>query len=112
MRLLDAAIADSGLVPVEVEGWYETAFADPIALKSSAREQHRVALLSPFDSLVWERERTERLFGFTFSSGGLRTQGETRARILHDALARRWAPGRPGGPRARREDARGPQAHA
>jgi uncharacterized protein len=66
-RLLDAAIADSGLVPVRVEGWRETAFADPIALQSLAREEHRVTLLSPFDSLVWERERTERLFGFTLS---------------------------------------------
>jgi len=65
--LLDAAIADSGLVPVNVEGWRETAFADPAALASLAREQHRVTLLSPFDSMVWERERTERLFGFTFS---------------------------------------------
>ena len=66
-RLLDAAIADSGLVRVNVEGWRETAFADPIALASLARERHRITLLSPFDSLVWERERTARLFGFTFS---------------------------------------------
>ncbi len=75
-RLLDAAIADSGLVPVRVEGWSETAFADPIAMASLAREQHRVTLLSPFDSMVWERERTARLFGFTLSLEAYKPRAE------------------------------------
>lgn len=64
--LLDDAIATAGLVPAEVEGWAEPAFADTNALVAARGEAHRTTLLSPFDSLVWERERTERLFGFAF----------------------------------------------
>ncbi|MGW4445065.1 winged helix-turn-helix domain-containing protein [Streptomyces sp. NPDC004682] len=62
---VEAVIADSGLVPVEVEGWSKPAWADPVALATPPRGRHRTTLLSPFDSLIWERARTERLFGFT-----------------------------------------------
>ncbi|ARP70519.1 winged helix-turn-helix domain-containing protein [Streptomyces pluripotens] len=62
---VDAVIADSGLVPVEVEGWGRPAWADPAALAAPLRGRHRTTLLSPFDSLIWERARTERIFGFT-----------------------------------------------
>ncbi|KUN01520.1 cytoplasmic protein [Streptomyces yokosukanensis] len=62
---VDAVIADSGLVPVEVEGWGKPAWADPEALAAPPRGRHRTTLLSPFDSLIWERARTERIFGFT-----------------------------------------------
>ncbi|GAA3866937.1 crosslink repair DNA glycosylase YcaQ family protein [Streptomyces lacrimifluminis] len=62
---VDAVIADSGLVPVTVEGWGKPAWADPAALEAPARGRHRTTLLSPFDSLIWERARTERIFGFT-----------------------------------------------
>ncbi|MCP9961169.1 winged helix DNA-binding domain-containing protein [Streptomyces somaliensis] len=61
----DAVVADSGLVPVRVRGWDRPAWADPAALESEPRGRHRTTLLSPFDSLVWERARTERIFGFT-----------------------------------------------
>ncbi|MFF4008458.1 winged helix-turn-helix domain-containing protein [Streptomyces sp. NPDC001717] len=61
----DAVVADSGLVPVEVEGWGKPAWADPAALATVPRGRHRTTLLSPFDSLVWDRPRTERIFGFT-----------------------------------------------
>ncbi|MFJ7157985.1 winged helix-turn-helix domain-containing protein [Streptomyces sp. NPDC101118] len=61
---VDAVIADSGLVPVEVEGWGKPAWADPEALATEPRGRHRTTLLSPFDSLVWDRPRTERIFGF------------------------------------------------
>jgi uncharacterized protein YcaQ len=61
-----AAVIDStGLVPVEVEGWSKPAWADPTALASEPRGRHRTTLLSPFDSLIWDRPRTERIFGFT-----------------------------------------------
>jgi uncharacterized protein len=44
-------------------GW-----ADPAALARAAeRGRHRVTLLSPFDSLVWDRKRTLRMFGFEHS---------------------------------------------
>ncbi|MEU4659659.1 crosslink repair DNA glycosylase YcaQ family protein [Streptomyces sp. NPDC023723] len=62
---VDAVIADSGLVPVTVAGWGRPAWADPEALGTPPRGRHRTTLLSPFDSLVWERARTERIFGFT-----------------------------------------------
>ncbi|MDX2547843.1 winged helix-turn-helix domain-containing protein [Streptomyces sp. WI04-05B] len=62
---VDAVIADSGLVPVTVEGWGKPAWADPTALETPVRGRHRTTLLSPFDSLIWERARTERIFGFT-----------------------------------------------
>ncbi|WP_189930718.1 winged helix-turn-helix domain-containing protein [Streptomyces sulfonofaciens] len=69
----DAVVADSGLVPVRVEGWSKSggtagranAWADPAALETSPRGRHRTTLLSPFDSLIWERARTERIFGFS-----------------------------------------------
>jgi uncharacterized protein YcaQ len=61
---VDAAIEGSGLVPVAVEGWDAPAWADPQALEAPARGRHRTTLLSPFDSLVWDRKRTSRVFGF------------------------------------------------
>ncbi|MDQ0813086.1 uncharacterized protein YcaQ [Streptomyces sp. B3I7] len=61
---VDVVIADSGLVPVTVEGWGRPAWADPAALETPPRGRHRTTLLSPFDSLIWERARTERIFGF------------------------------------------------
>ncbi|WP_340561132.1 winged helix-turn-helix domain-containing protein [Streptomyces sp. GSL17-111] len=62
---VDAVLAETPLVPVEVEGWDRPAWADPAALASPPRGRHRTTLLSPFDSLIWDRPRTERVFGFT-----------------------------------------------
>jgi uncharacterized protein YcaQ len=62
---VDAVIADSGLVPVTVAGWDKAAWADPEALATTPRGRHRTTLLSPFDSLIWDRARTERIFGFS-----------------------------------------------
>jgi uncharacterized protein YcaQ len=61
---VDAVVADSGLVPVEVHGWGRPAWAHPAALDAPAGGRHRTTLLSPFDSLIWDRPRTVRLFGF------------------------------------------------
>jgi len=61
--MVDAALPTSGLVPVAVEGWSAPAWADPAALESEPRGRHRTTLLSPFDSLIWDRPRTERIFG-------------------------------------------------
>ncbi|HVF74163.1 MAG TPA: crosslink repair DNA glycosylase YcaQ family protein [Acidimicrobiales bacterium] len=62
---VQGALPDSGLVPVSVAGWPEAAWADPGALaRLGERGRHRTTLLSPFDSLVWDRARTLRVFGF------------------------------------------------
>lgn len=59
---VDAAIARSDLLPVEVAGWEEPAWAAPEALAVPASPASRTTLLSPFDSLIWTRERMQRLF--------------------------------------------------
>jgi uncharacterized protein YcaQ len=57
-----AELVEAGdLARVEVEGWRAPAYLDPAA-RLPRKAQGR-ALLSPFDNLIWARERTERLFG-------------------------------------------------
>ncbi len=64
-RTLLAELVEEGrLVPAAVEGWSTPAFMHPDAVlprRVSAR-----ALLSPFDPVVWNRDRIERLFGFHY----------------------------------------------
>jgi uncharacterized protein YcaQ len=57
-------VADGSLVAAEVEGWSKPAFLHPDA--ATPRKVEGRALLSPFDSLVWYRDRTERLFDFNY----------------------------------------------
>ncbi len=55
---------DGHLVRVAVEGWNEPAY-----IRSGVTATDKVeatALLSPFDSLIWKRDRMERLFGFRY----------------------------------------------
>jgi uncharacterized protein len=58
-------LADAGeLQPVDVQGWGAPAWLDPEARRP--RWIRARALLSPFDSLIWERPRVERIFGFRY----------------------------------------------
>jgi uncharacterized protein YcaQ len=64
-RTAIAELADAGeLLPAEVAGWGAPAWLDPDAHRP--RWIRARALLSPFDSLVWERPRVERIFGFRY----------------------------------------------
>ena len=57
-----ADLVEAGaLVPATVEGWDQPVFLHPESPR--ARPIKASALLSPFDNLIWFRERAERLFG-------------------------------------------------
>jgi uncharacterized protein len=62
--LLLELVEEGRLLHVQVEGW-----GKPTYLHPNAAVPKRVAaraLLSPFDPLVWHRDRVERLFGFRY----------------------------------------------
>jgi hypothetical protein len=73
LRTALAALAEGGdIVAAEVElggarrvGWIRPQDADLAADLASARpRQDRAVLVSPFDPLIWDRARTEAIFGF------------------------------------------------
>jgi uncharacterized protein len=70
-KRVEESALKAGLIPVTIGGPGGTsvpAWADPEALAQAApRGRHRSVLLSPFDSLIWDRKRTLRMFGFEHS---------------------------------------------
>lgn len=83
--------SDAGLVAIDVVGWGEPGWASPGALAWLAarpRARHRTTLLSPFDSLVWHRPRTERVFGLehrleAYTPAHKRVHGYFAMPVLH-----------------------------
>src|SRR5262249_42656322 len=71
--------------------WYALAEDLPALAAASRRRlgSQGTTLLSPFDSFLWHRERTHRLFGFrytieVYTPGHKRTHGYYSLPILHD----------------------------
>ncbi|MFT4864077.1 MAG: hypothetical protein ACI9CV_001492 [Ilumatobacter sp.] len=62
--LVNELVEEGWLLQVEVEGWTKPAYLHPAAKRP--RQISARALLSPFDPVVWYRNRAERLFGFHY----------------------------------------------
>lgn len=59
-------LVDAGaFIAARPEGWSEPGYVSPSA--QAGRAVAASALLSPFDSLIWDRRRTQRIFGFRHS---------------------------------------------
>lgn len=75
--LLPDLVDDGKIVPATVKGWSGPAFADPDA--KTPRTITGATALSPFDPVVWKRDRAERLWNF-----------EYRIEIYVPEAKRRW----------------------
>ncbi len=64
-RLVSELVEEKRLAPARVEGWKEPAYLHPRARVPRTVEAR--GLVTPFDSLVWERSRMERLFGMKYT---------------------------------------------
>ena len=62
--LIEKLVARGDLTEVEVEGWDKPAYLHPEA--ALPRKASGTALLSPFDNLIFFRERVERLWDFHY----------------------------------------------
>ena len=63
-RAISDLVDEGELIPVKVEGW-----KDPAWLTAGARQPRSIdarALVAPFDSLVFDRARVERVFGMRY----------------------------------------------
>lgn len=99
------ALDESAVHRVRVRGWTDPAWADPAALAwlgEGRSVRHRSVLLSPFDSLIWERQRMERIFGMrhrieAYVPAGKRVHGYFAMPVLHSGrLVARVDPAREG----------------
>lgn len=108
-RLPNSAVArhaeELGLQRVTIPGWPRDTWATTEALDwlaTDGRDRHRSTLLSPFDSLIWHRERAERLFGLAhrleaYTPAHKRVHGYFAMPVLHQGrLVARVDPKRDG----------------
>ncbi len=69
-RTIERFVQKGRLIPVDLRraaGSSRPTWATPDALElAESAQSSRTTLLSPFDALVYDRERTERLFGFRY----------------------------------------------
>jgi uncharacterized protein len=64
-RLVSELVEEERLLPSRVDGWTEPAYVHPgVRVPAGV---HARALVTPFDSLVWDRKRIERLFGMKYT---------------------------------------------
>jgi uncharacterized protein len=77
LRQVDRALAQSDVIAVNVAGWEETAWASPELMAATwPTAPSRTTLLSPFDQVVWDRNRMRRVFGFTLLLEAYRPKGK------------------------------------
>ena len=88
-------LADMGVEQVRVEGWDQPAYLSAAArtwltrgARTTSPAASRTTLLSPFDSLIWHRPRTERLFGLAhrleaYTPAHKRVHGYFAMPVLH-----------------------------
>jgi uncharacterized protein YcaQ len=95
-RLLVAELVGEGhLLQVAVEGWAQPAYI-MAGVRPRPPQRATATLVSPFDSLIWTRPRTQRLFDFHYRieiyvPGQLRTHGYyVMPLLLGDALVARF----------------------
>ena len=71
---VESLVTQGAVVPVEVEGWKDQGYLVPDdlpLLEEIAAGEHQptlTAFLSPFDNLIWDRQRVRDLFGFEYSA--------------------------------------------
>ncbi len=65
-RLVSELVEEGRLLPASVEGWNERAYLHPNT-RVPRRGVDARGIVTPFDSLVWNRERIARLFGMRYS---------------------------------------------
>jgi len=64
---LAGLLADERILKIEVEDWSKPAYTTEKALNGPLNTpEYRPTLLAPFDNLLWERNRVERIFGFHY----------------------------------------------
>jgi uncharacterized protein YcaQ len=69
---VETLTAEGAVVPVEVEGWKDTAYVVPGDLQmieeidAGGYRPEVTAFLTPFDNLIWDRQRVRDLFGFKY----------------------------------------------
>ncbi|KAF0107085.1 MAG: hypothetical protein FD147_2450 [Chloroflexi bacterium] len=70
---INRMVNEKRLMEVQVEGWSETAWVCPEVWGAFQTEISNnpnplmTTLLTPFDSLIWDRSRTRQLFGFEYT---------------------------------------------